>query len=143
LRLRLRLRLFLRLPFLFRLVDITILFNAVLLFLLNKVFEKEMAEPERRSVYVKRMIMEIDEALETQTPAQVSGQFGDFQKEFPKIFETLLTRKYNHEFMAMMLDQLDKKERGKTTQHDASVAVGTLLVDRIVKPQLAAAGKKV
>ena len=100
-----------------------------------------MAEPERRSIYVKRMIMDIDEALETQTPAQVSAQFGEFQKEFPKIFETLLTRTYNREFMAMMLDQLDKKERGKTTQHDASVAVGALLVDRIVKPQLKAAGK--
>ena len=101
-----------------------------------------MAEPEKRSVYVKRMIMDIDEALETQTPAQVSAQFVDFQKEFPKIFETLLTRTYNREFMAMMLDQLDKKERGMTSQHDASVAVGTMLVDRIVKPQLAAAGKK-
>lgn len=103
-----------------------------------------MAEPvERRSVYVKRMIMDIDEALETQTAAQVSSQFGDFQKEFPKIFETLLTRTYDREKMAFMIDMLDKKERGKTTQHDASVAVGTMLVDRIVKPQLAAAGKKV
>lgn len=98
---------------------------------------------ERRSVYVKRTILEIEEALESQTGAQVSSQFADFQKEFPKIFETVLTRTYNREFLAMMLDQLDKKERGKTSQHDASVAVGTLLVDRIVKPQLAAAGKKV
>ena len=98
---------------------------------------------ERRSVYVKRTILEIEEALESQTGAQVSSQFADFQKEFPKIFETVLTRTYKREFLAMMLDQLDKKERGKTSQHDASVAVGTLLVDRIVKPQLAAAGKKV
>ena len=98
---------------------------------------------ERRSVYVKRLVVDIEEALETQTPAQVSAQFADFQKEFPKIFETLLTRTYNREFLVMMLDQLDKKERGKVSQHDASVAVGTLLVDRIVKPQLSAAGKKV
>lgn len=103
--------------------------------------ETEDQGKERRSIYVKRMVMEIDEALTTQTPAQVSAQFGDFQKEFPKIFETLLTRTYNREFLAMMLDQLDKKERGKTTQHDASVAVGTMLVDRIVKPQLAASKK--
>jgi hypothetical protein len=100
-----------------------------------------MEEP--RSIYVKRMIMEIDNALETQTGAQVSGQFGDFQKQFPKIFETLLTRTYDRGKMAFMIDQLDKKERGLTTQHDASVVVGTMLVDRIVKPQLAAAGKKV
>jgi hypothetical protein len=49
----------------------------------------------------------------------------------------VIGKTYNREFLAMMLDQLDKKERGKTTQHDASVAVGTMLVDRIVKPQLA------
>ena len=98
---------------------------------------------ERRSVYVKRLVVDIEEALETQTAAQVSAQFAEFQKEFPKIFETLLTRTYNREFLVMMLDQLDKKERGKVSQHDASVAVGTLLVDRIVKPQLSAAGKKV
>ena len=102
-----------------------------------------MADAEKRSVYMKRMILEIDEALETQTAAQVSAQFGEFQKDFPKIFETLLTRNYDKEKMAFMIDMLDKKERGKTSQHDASVAVGAMLVDRIVKPQLAAAGKKV
>lgn len=99
------------------------------------------AATERRSVYVKRVIAEIEKDLESQTGAQVSANFGDFQKEFPKIFEMVLTRTYNREFLAMMLDQLDKKERGKTSQHDASVAVGTLLVDRIVKPQLANAKK--
>ena len=98
-----------------------------------------VGENERRSVYVKRVIAEIEKELESQTGAQVSAHFGEFQKEFPKIFEMVLTRTYNREFLAMMLDQLDKKERGKTSQHDASVAVGTLLVDRIVKPQLAKA----
>jgi len=36
----------------------------------------------------------------------------------------------------MMVDQLDKIERGDISQHNASVNVGTILVDRIVKPQL-------
>jgi len=103
---------------------------------------QNMGESERRSIYVKRMILEVEEALQTQTPAQVSSQFGEFQRDFPKIFETVLTRTYNREFMGMMLDQLDKKERGKTSKNNQSVAVGTMLVDKIVKPQLAAAGKK-
>ena len=101
--------------------------------------KKEMSEP--RSVYVKRMVAEIESALLTQTGAQVSSQFAEFQKDFPKIFEIVLSKNYNREFLAMMLDQLDKTERGKTTQHDASVAVGAMLVDRIVKPQLANAKK--
>jgi hypothetical protein len=36
----------------------------------------------------------------------------------------------------MMVDQLERVERGSVSQHNASVAVGTVLVDRIVKPQL-------
>ena len=101
------------------------------------------AEPEPKSVRVRRMIHEVEEALATQTPAQVSTTFAEYQTEFPKIFEMLLTRSYNRTFMETMIAQLERVERGATTQHDASVAVGTMLVDGIVKPQLRDAGKKV
>jgi hypothetical protein len=94
-----------------------------------------------KSQRVRNYIQQVEDALSTQTAAQVSSQFADFQKEFPKIFEMVLTRTYPRDLMAMMLDNLDKMERGARSQHDASVAVGTVLVDRIVKPQLAAAGK--
>jgi len=94
-----------------------------------------------KSQRVRNYIQQVEEALTTQSAAQVSSQFADFQKEFPKIFEMVLTRTYPRDLMAMMLDNLDKMERGTRSQHDASVAVGTVLVDRIVKPQLAAAGK--
>jgi ABC-type transporter MlaC component len=98
---------------------------------------------ERRSAIARRMIDEVEHALENQTPAQVSSQFANYQKEFPKIFEMLLTRTYNHELLEMMLQQLERIESGQTSQHNASVAVGTVLVDEIVKPQLRNAGKKV
>lgn len=88
------------------------------------------------------MILEVEDALRTQTPAQVSANFAEWQTEFPKMFEMVLSRTYNREIMAVMLDQLERVERGNTSQHNASVAVGTILVDRIVKPQLDAAGAK-
>ncbi len=97
---------------------------------------------ERKSVRARRMVVEVEAALSTQTPAQVSAQFADYQKEFPRIFEMLLTRTYRREFLEMMFQQLERMERGATSQHDASVAVGTVLVDEIVKPQLRAAGKQ-
>ncbi len=97
---------------------------------------------EQKSVRARRMITEVESALETQTPAQVSAHFGEFQREFPKIFEMLLTRTYNRGFLEMMLQQLERMERGAVSQHDASVAVGTVLVEEIVKPQLRAAGKQ-
>lgn len=98
---------------------------------------------EPRSVRVQRMIEEVEHALETQTSAQVSTQYAEWQKEFPKIFEMVLARTYDRDIMRRMIEQFERVERGNKSQHDASVAVGTLLVDRIVKPQLSAAGKKV
>ena len=103
---------------------------------------EKMSASEPKSVRARRMITEVEAALVTQTPAQVSSQFAEYQKEFPKIFEMLLTRTYRREFMDMMLLQLERVERGAASQHDASVAVGTVLVDEIVKPQLRAAGKQ-
>jgi hypothetical protein len=88
------------------------------------------------------MVTEVEAALSTQTPVQVSTLFADYQKEFPRIFEMLLTRTYRREFLEMMLQQLERMERGAVSQHEASVAVGTVLVEEIVKPQLRAAGKQ-
>jgi hypothetical protein len=95
-----------------------------------------MSESEKRSVRVRRLIQEVEAALQTQTAAQVCAQFAEYQKEFPRIFEMVLSRTYNRDLMAMMIEQFERVERGSTSQHDASVAVGTVLVDKIVKPQL-------
>jgi len=91
---------------------------------------------EARSVRARRMIAEIEVALETQTNAQVVSRFPAWQTEFPKIFEIVLTRTYKRDFLEMMLQQLERVERGTVSQHNASVAVGTMLVEKVVKPQL-------
>jgi hypothetical protein len=87
------------------------------------------------------MILDIEEAMKTKTPAQIGTEFADYQKEFPSIFAMLLKKDYRRDILAMMVDQLDKMERGDVSQHNASVNVGTILVDRIVKPQLGNAEK--
>jgi hypothetical protein len=91
---------------------------------------------ESRSVRVRRMVAEVEAALRTDTPAQVSSRFAEWQAEFPKIFEMVLTRTYPREVLEMMLRNLEKMESGNLSQHNASVAVGTVLVDTFVKPQL-------
>jgi ABC-type transporter MlaC component len=101
-----------------------------------------MSAPVPRSVLLKQMILDVEEAMKTKTPAQVSAEFPDYQKEFPYVFSKLLEKDYRRDILAMMVDQLDKMERGMVSQHNASVAVGTVIVDRIVKPQLKAAGIK-
>jgi hypothetical protein len=100
-----------------------------------------MASGETRSEKVRRMVREVEEALQTETAAQVTAQFAEFQTEFPKIFEMVLTRTYPRDILEMMLKQLEKMETGSMSQHNASVAVGGVLVDRFVKPQLEGKGK--
>lgn len=95
-----------------------------------------------RSDRVRAMILDVEDAMKTMTPAQVGSQFSDYQKEFPSIFAMLLKKDYRRDILAMMVDQLDKVEQGNLSQHNASVAVGTILVDRIVKPQLKTGGTK-
>jgi hypothetical protein len=91
---------------------------------------------EPKSVRARRMIEEVEAALRTNVPAQVSSMYPEYQKEFPKIFEMLLSRSYPKEILEMMLKQLEKIEDGRSNTHNASIAVGTVLVDRFVKPQL-------
>lgn len=94
-------------------------------------------DSEPRSQKVRRLVAEVEEALKTQTAAQVSADFAEFQTQFPRIFEMVLTRTYPRDILEMMLRQLEKMESGSMSQHNASVAVGGVLVDRFVKPQLA------
>jgi len=91
---------------------------------------------ELKSVRAKRMIAEVEEALKTMNGASVQAKFPDWEQEFPKLFATLLRRDYPPALLSMMIGQLEQVESGKTTQHDASVAVGGVLVNQLVKPQL-------
>ena len=91
---------------------------------------------EKKSVLARRMVHDVNEALKTESAAVVTSKFVEYQKEFPTLFATLLRQEYPPDVLEMMLLQLEARENGKTTQHDASVAVGTVLVDRFVKNQL-------
>ena len=113
------------------------------LYFLNKtpaILQRPQMSQNPRSALLRQMILDVEEALKTKTPAQVSTEFAEYQKDYPTVFETLLQKNYRRDILAMMVDQLDKVERGMVTQHNASVAVGTVIVDRIVKPQLRAGG---
>jgi hypothetical protein len=96
----------------------------------------ESESKEKKSVRARRMIAEVEEALTKETAAVVASQFANYQEEFPRIFEMLITRNYRREFLEMMLQQLERVEQGAVSQHDASIKVGTILVDEIVKPQI-------
>lgn len=97
---------------------------------------------EKRSVRIRRMIEELETALQTMTQTQVVSRFPEWQTEFPHMFGMIVSRSYDRGIMNTMIEQFERVERGQKSQHDASVAVGTVLVEKIVKPQLVNAKKK-
>jgi hypothetical protein len=101
----------------------------------------ESQPEEKRSVRIRRMIEELETALQTMTQTQVVSRFPEWQTEFPRIFTMVLSRTYDRDIMETMIQQFERVEQGKKSQHDASVTVGGVLVDKIVKPQLANAKK--
>lgn len=102
----------------------------------------EAAMPEKKSVVARRMIAEVEAALQNESAASVSSRFAEYQLEFPKLFATLLNRDYPRDVLGLMISQIEKVESGRMSQHDASVAVGSVLVNQFVKPQMANANPK-
>lgn len=98
-----------------------------------------MNQEEKKSVKVRRMVAEVQAAMKTNVASSVAAQFPDYEKEFPAIFKILVNPDptlYPPNVLEMMLLQLEKIESGETSQHDASVAVGSVLVNKFVKPNL-------
>lgn len=94
---------------------------------------------EKKSVIARRMIKEITEAKLTQSSASIMAGFADYQKEFPTLFSILInpnSEKYPTSVLDMMLAKLEEIEEGNISRHDASVAVGSVLVNQFVKPNL-------
>ena len=96
-----------------------------------------------KSARARLMISEMEAALKVDSADTVEVNFQHYKTEFPSIFGMILKGGYKKDLLEMMLKQLEKMEAGTVSQHDASVAVGTVLVEKIVKPQLRDAGKQV
>ena len=82
---------------------------------------------------VKSMVKEVKEALLSKSPAVVAGLFPSYQTEFPLLFAMILKPDYDQVILQKLIEQFEKMESGKQTQHQASVEVGTVLVDTFVK----------
>jgi len=63
-------------------------------------------------------------------------------KNFEPIFKISLSQNYDYSRLKFMLNMAKKVQNEEITEHNASVQVGQILVDQIVKPQLDKAGAK-
>ena len=90
-----------------------------------------------RSERVKLMVKEVTEALLSKSPAVVAGLFPSYQTEFPLLFAMILKPDYDQAILQKLIEQFEKMESGEQTRHQASVEVGTALVNTFVKGKVA------
>jgi hypothetical protein len=67
---------------------------------------------------------------------QLKDEFTLLSTSYPAIFKISISDSYNFNRLKQMLLLANKVHKNEMTEHDASVKVGTILVDDIVKPQL-------
>ena len=67
---------------------------------------------------------------------KMKEQFPDFSENYPGIFDKILDNSIDDPQFIKMLGFLKQMEGGNMSEHDASVEVGKILVDKYVKPVL-------
>ena len=79
-----------------------------------------------------------DEEFKISMKSQYSFLFNNYEP----IFNISCSKSYEFKRLATMLGLDQKVKSNEVSEHDASVQVGQILVDQIVKPQLDSAGVK-
>jgi hypothetical protein len=91
----------------------------------------------KRSVGIRKMIADVTALHEKHTPShEIQVLLPQWEEEYPKLFAMILDPEYSRVTLNAMLAQLEAVENGKKTTHDASVNVGTVLVNSFVRPKL-------
>lgn len=104
--------------------------------------ERKMDEEVRtnkRSVVARRMMEALHDArARGMSPKEIRDDvhLARWKAEFPRLFDMVLDPKYSPAMLNAMLRQLEAVEAGSRSTHEASVAVGTLLVNQYVRPTL-------
>ena len=91
----------------------------------------------KRSVGARALVEAIKAAQKRGlSKEEIEQELAKEKEEYPKLFGMVLDPRHSPAMLYAMLAQLEAIERGAKTTHDASVAVGTILVNSFVRPKL-------
>jgi hypothetical protein len=93
----------------------------------------------KRSLLARQLVQMVQAAKRRgRTPEQITSDpaFAELKVEFPRLFKMLLDPRHSEAMLTSMLRQLEAVEAGGRSTHEASVAVGTILVNQFVRPKL-------
>ena len=93
----------------------------------------------RRSVGARRMVDAVRAAqARGLKPAEIEAlpEMTQWKADYPRLFAMVNDPAHSPAMLYAMLAQLEAVEQGQRSTHDASVVVGTMLVNSYVRPQL-------
>lgn len=74
--------------------------------------------------------------------SRMEKTYSEFVENYEPIFKMSISQSYDYNRLKYMLELAKQVQKEEITEHSASVKVGQILVDEIVKPQLDKAGVK-
>jgi hypothetical protein len=111
--------------------------------------EKEKMNPEeakkmdeeirtnQRSVGARKMVESVKAAQKRGLSKEaIEKELAAEKEDYPRLFAMVNDPRHSPAMLYAMLDQLERVEKGAKSTHDASVAVGTILVNSFVRPKL-------
>jgi len=93
----------------------------------------------RRSVGARVMVDTVKAAQArglTREEIDTGAEFAKHKEDYPRLFGMVLDPSHSPAMLYAMLAQLEAVEAVARSTHDASVAVGTILVNSFVRPKL-------
>jgi hypothetical protein len=91
----------------------------------------------KRSVGARAMVEAIKAAQKRGlSKEEIEKELALEKENYPKLFGMVLDPRHSPAMLYAMLAQLEAVEDGAKSTHDASVAVGTILVNSFVRPKL-------
>ena len=91
----------------------------------------------KRSVGARAMVEAVKAAqARGLTKEAIEQELAKEKEEYPRLFAMVLDPRHSPAMLYAMLAQLEAIEKGGKSTHDASVAVGTILVNSYVRPKL-------
>ncbi len=91
----------------------------------------------KRSVGARTMVDAIKAArARGLTPSEIEAELAQWKEEYPRLFAMVLDPSHSPVLLNAMLAQLEAVEEAQRSTHDASVMIGTMLVNSFVRPKL-------
>lgn len=82
------------------------------------------------------IVTKIHNHTSTNKKEKFNGEYSDFAKNHPVLFEMACSPNFDFERFKHMITLKKSIDEGKISQHDASVEVGTVLYDAYVKDKI-------